>query len=71
MPGQGRETLELFAWAAKHHPDWWVRRFSVYFVVKFGQHEELAGPLLQNRTHDPDYRVRKQVLDLRFKRFTG
>jgi len=71
MPGQGSETVELLAWAAKHHPDWWVRRFSVYFVVRFGGYEELSGPLLQNRTHDPDYRVRKQVLDLRYGRFIG
>jgi len=71
LPGGGRETVELLAWADKHHPDQWVRSFSVYFVVKFGGHEDLAGPLLQNRTHDPDYRVRKEVLDLRFGRFTG
>ena len=71
MPGQGRETVELLSWAAKHHPYWWVRRFSVYFVVEFGQNQELANQLLQNRTHDPEYRVRKEVLDLRIKRFTG
>ena len=69
LPGQGRETVELLAWAAKHHPDWWVRRFSVYFVVRFGGDEELAGALLRNRTHDPDYRVRKEVLERRFSRF--
>ena len=71
MPGQGHETVELLAWAAKHHPDTWVRKFSVYFVVRFGGDEEIAGPLLRNRTHDPDYRVRKEVLDQRFRRFTG
>ena len=71
MPGQDRETVEMLAWAAKHHPDPWVRRFSVYFVVRYGGHEELAGPLLRNRTHDPDYRVRKEVLDQRLRRFTG
>ena len=71
MPGQGHETVELFAWAAKHHPAPWVRNFSVYFVVKFGGDEELAGPLLQNGTHDPDYGVRKRVLDLQYERFTG
>lgn len=71
MPGQDHETVELLAWAAKHHPDWWVRRFSVYFVVRFGGNEELAGPLLRNRTHDPNYRVRKEVLDRRFRRFIG
>ena len=70
MPGQNLETVELLAWAAKHHPDWWVRRFSVYFVVKFGGDEELDDQLLRNRTHDPDCRVRKQVLDLRFRGFT-
>ena len=71
MPGQGHETVELFAWAAKHHPAPWVRNFSVYFVVKFGGDEELAGPLLQKLTHDPDYGVRKRVLELRIGRFTG
>jgi hypothetical protein len=71
LPGQGRETVELFAWAAKHHPDPGVRRSSVYYVVKVGGDEELAGPLLRNRTHDPDYSVRKLALDLRFRRFTG
>lgn len=69
LPGQGRETVELLAWAAKHHPDPWVRRFSVFFVVEHGRDEELAGPLLRNRIHDPDYRVRKEVLDQRFRRF--
>ncbi|PHS18497.1 MAG: hypothetical protein COA86_07325 [Kangiella sp.] len=71
MPGQGRETVELLAWAAKHHPDWWVRRFSVYFVVRFGGNEELSGPLLQDRIDDPNYKVRKEVLERRFSRFIG
>jgi hypothetical protein len=71
MLGQGRETVEVLAWAAKHHPDWWIRRFSVYFVVRFGGHEDLAGPLLKNRTHDPDYRVRKEVLERRYSRLIG
>lgn len=71
LPGQNRETIELFAWAAKHHPDPRVRRSSVYYVVKLGGHEELAGPLLQNLSRDPDYSVRKEALDLRFRRFTG
>jgi len=70
MPEQDHETVELLAWAAKHHPDPWVRRFSVFFVVEHGQNEELAGPLLRNRAHDPDYRVRKEVLGQRFRRFT-
>lgn len=71
LPGQGRETVDMLAWAAKHHPHPRVRIFSVYFVVRFGEDEELATALLQNRTHDPDYRVRKEVLNLRIKRFTG
>ena len=71
MPGQDHKTVELLAWAAEHHPDPRVRRFSVFFVVEFGRNEGLAGPLLRNRTHDPDYRVRKEVLDQRFRRFTG
>jgi len=71
LPGQGRETVELFAWSAKHHPDPRVRRSSVYYVVKLGGHEDLAGLLLRNLSHDPDYSVRKLALDLRFRRFTG
>lgn len=71
MPGQGRETIALLAWAAEHHPHWWVRRFSVFFVVEYGQDEELAASLVKRRTHDPDYRVRKEALGLRFRRFTG
>lgn len=71
MPGQEHKTVEVLAWAAKHHPDPWVRRFSVFFVVEHGRDEELAGSLLRNRAHDPAYRVRKEVLDQRFRRFTG
>ena len=71
MLGQGRETVEVLTWAAKHHHDWWIRRFSVYFVVRFGGHEDLAGPLLKDRTHDPDYRVRKAVLERRYSRLIG
>ncbi|MCW8878409.1 MAG: hypothetical protein OQK51_15275 [Kangiellaceae bacterium] len=69
MPGQGHETVEVLAWAAKHHPDPWVRRFSVFFVVEFGRNEELADSLLQDRVHDPEYQVRKEVLDQRIRRF--
>lgn len=71
LPGQGRETIELFAWAAKHHPDPGVRRSSVYYVVKLGGDDELVETLLRNRSHDPSYVVRKEVLRMRFKRFTG
>lgn len=71
MPGQAHETVELLAWAAKHHPDPWVRRFSVFFVVEFGKNEALTIALLQNRIHDPDYivrrLVRKEVLNQRIK----
>lgn len=69
LPGQGRETVELFAWAAKHHPNPRVRKSSVYYVFKLRENEDFAGPLLRNRTRDPDYRVRKEALDLRFRRF--
>ncbi len=69
MPGQGVETVELLAWAARHHPDWWIRRFSVMFVVEYGHDEEIGGLLLSDRTHDPDFRVRKEVLEQRIRRF--
>ncbi|MEW6982567.1 hypothetical protein AAD001_07925 [Colwelliaceae bacterium 6471] len=71
MPGQEHKTVQMLAWAAKHHPDPWVRRFSVYFVVRFGGDEELSGPLLQDRIYDPAYKVRKEVLEWRFRRFIG
>lgn len=71
MPGQEHKTVEVLAWAAKHHPDPWVRRFSVFFVVEFGKNEELSMALLKNRIHDPDYIVRKEVLDQRIRRFKG
>ena len=70
MPGQDHKRDQVLAWAAKHHSDPWVRRFSVFFVVEHGVDEDLAGPLLRNRRHDPAYRVRKEVLDQRFRRFT-
>ncbi len=69
MPGQEHKNVEVLAWAAKHHPDPWVRRFSVFFVVEFGQNEELASSLLLDRIDDPAYRVRKEVLEQRFRRF--
>ena len=69
MPGQELKNTKMLAWAAEHHPDPWVRRFAVFFVVEHGQSEELANYLLQNRVHDPDYVVRKEVLDQRVRRF--
>jgi len=71
MPGQQHKNAQVLAWAAKHHPDPWVRRFAVFYVVEYGQHEELVGPLLRNGNHDPAYRVRKEVLEQRFRRFIG
>ena len=71
MPGQDHQTIEVLAWAANHHPDSWVRRFSVFFVVQYGGDEELAAPLLRNGPHDPSYTVRKEVLRQRWIRFTG
>ena len=63
------KAVEMLTWAAKHHPDPWVRRFSVYYVVQFGDNEEFAEELIDEQTHDPAFRVRKQVLELRLKRF--
>ena len=71
MPTQDQDTVELLTWAAEHHPDPWVRRFSVYFVVKFGGNETMAKQLLESRVDDPAYIVRKQVLDLKYERLTG
>jgi len=69
MRGQDAKTVELLSWSAKHHPDTWVRKFSTFFVIQFGENEELASELISNGAHDPDYRVRKEVLDQRFRRF--
>lgn len=69
MPSQNQETAELLAWAANHHPDLWVRRFCVYFVVEFGGNEALAEILMKSARGDPEYRVRKQVLDIQLNRF--
>ena len=71
MPGQEQKNVEVLAWAAKHHPDPWVRRFAVFFVIEYGGDEELVGTLLQNGTHDSAYRVRKEVLDQRIRRLIG
>lgn len=71
LPGQGRETIELFEWSAKHHPQARVRRASIYFVAKLAKDEKLVDSLLRSKSHDPDYRVRKLALDLRYRKFTG
>lgn len=71
MPVRDNERDEVLAWAAEHHSDPWVRWFSVMFVVEHGGNEELAVPLLRSRKNDPDYGVRKQVLDQRFRRLMG
>lgn len=68
MPGQDHKTVELLAWAAKHHQDYWVRRFAVYFVVRFGGDEAIADELLRDRSDDPHYSVRKQVLILQLSK---
>ena len=70
LSGQGRETVELFAWATEHHLGWWDRRFCVFFVVEFGGDEALAKMVLNSRIHDPDYRIRKEAFDQRVRRFT-
>ncbi len=71
MPEQGQKTVEMLAWSAQHHSDWWVRRFSVFFVVQFGGNKELSAEILSSQTHDPDYRVRKEVLDQRIRLVMG
>jgi hypothetical protein len=63
------KAVDMLAWAAKHHPDPWVRRFSVYYVVQFGDNEEHAVDLIADRTHDPLFRIRAHVLGQRYRRF--
>lgn len=71
MPGQEHKTVEVLAWAAKHHPDPWVRRFSVFFVAEHGGDEEITSQLLQNLNHDPAYRVRTEALEQRLRKLIG
>ena len=66
---QKSKATEMLTWASKHHPDPWVRNFSVFFVVQHSGNEELAKAVIQDRTHDPIFRVRKQVLQQRSRRF--
>lgn len=68
MQEQKPKALDMLVWAAKHHPDAWVRNFSVYYVVQFGDNEKHATELIEDRTHDPVFRVRKQVLEQRIRR---
>lgn len=69
MPEQKSKAVEMLAWAAKHHPDTWIRNFSVYYVVQFSGDETHAAALISDRIHDPVFRVRKQVLEQRVRRF--
>ncbi|OHU91841.1 MULTISPECIES: hypothetical protein [Pseudoalteromonas] len=71
LPEQGRETLELFAWATEHHPVPSVRRSTMYFVAYLGREEEFTAPLLLGRAYDPDYSVRELALGLRSRRLVG
>ena len=69
MPEQKPKAVEMLTWAAKHHPDTWIRNFSIFYVVQFGDNEQHASALIADGTHDPIYRVRKQVLEQRIRRF--
>ncbi len=71
LPGQGRETIELFNWSGKHHPQPRVRRSPINFVAKLAKDEELVDALLRSKSQDPDYRVRKLALELRYRLFIG
>ena len=62
MKEQKAKAVEVLDWAAKHHPDPWVRSFSVFYVI------QLASALIGDRTHDPVFRVRKRVLEQRKRR---
>lgn len=65
---QRPKAVEMLAWAGKHHPDPWVRRFAVFYVVERGGNEELAADLITDRANDPDYKVRNEVLKQRSRR---
>jgi len=69
MPGQDHKTVTVLDWAARHHPTPKIRRFSTFFVIAFGKDEELATSLLKNQINDPSYKVRKEALNQRVKRF--
>lgn len=64
-----QQKNQMLTWAAKHHPDPWVRRFCVYYVVKFGGDEALASAIIESRVDDPVFRVRNEVLTQRIRRF--
>ena len=69
MQDNKSKTVEMLNWAAKHHPDPWVRNFSVYYVIQFGENEAYAKDLIEDRTHDPAFKVRHRILEQRFRRF--
>lgn len=69
MQDDKQKAVEMLTWAAKHHPDPWVRSFSVYYVIQFGENEAYASELIDDRTHDPAFKVRQRILEQRFRRF--
>lgn len=71
LPGQGKETVDLFLWAANHHPDHNVRRSCMYYVTILSQDEEMINSLLLSARHDPSYGVRMLALDLRYRKWIG
>ena len=68
MQEQKPQAVEMPAWAAKHHVDPWVRSFSIFYVAQYGENDRLAKALIKDRVHDPVFRVRKQVLEQRFRK---
>lgn len=68
MQEQKEKSIEVLTWAAKHHPDTWIRNFCVYYIVQYSESEKHAKILIKDRIHDPVFRVRKQVFDQRIRR---
>jgi hypothetical protein len=68
MQDDKSKTVNMLAWAAKHHNATWVRQFSLYYVAQFGGDEELAAEVIAHSTHDPVFRVRAHALSQRYRR---
>ena len=71
MPGQDDKTLELLAWASNNHPDADMRRSSTFFVVTIAPRSDLSTQVLEQRAHDPSFRVRMEALGFRFTRWVN
>lgn len=71
LPEQGAETVELFLWAARHHPDHNVRRSCMYYVTILSKDKKVVETLLTDAKRDPSYGMRTLALNLRYRQLVG